>query len=380
MANYFYNPCAPCCTGTACGWGPYSWTSPGNIAADGMTQTDFVGTPTWTVASGHLKMNGGAGSLWKQSLSPDPTGLLPTGHGWVSGSLLMQSVIYKDVSSQTTGIFVGNLAGFYADWTTNTYRTVLCDIFGSGNGGGGILASAPAPKDGDTLAVCAIPIGNAQPPGFANAKIQVTYLVNGDPVGTATITGPDGSNPAQLAQKSASQNAGMVGTTAGQWGTSFLQCGTGCPTTSTPPSCPETVCCQGQVPIAYKVTLSGGTGGCWSSLNGFTVESLGGTWAASPCQIDNEVEFNAPGGSGIGGVNFEMQTTYTNGTWPTCSTNTVIALLILLTGVSGCSGQASWQLSIPNFNGDCGSFTLPLVSDQSTPAGAPPSVTLIPVN
>src|SRR5580704_656479 len=142
MAAYFYNPCSPCCSG-ACGWGPYSFSSARDIVTDGFTQTDFSGSPSWTVSGNHLAMGGGSGSLWKQTLSPDPTGTLPPGHGWVSGSLTIQSVIYKDPSALTTGIFIGGLRAFYADWSVGAYRIIAVDQAGDcGGATSGIVGSS----------------------------------------------------------------------------------------------------------------------------------------------------------------------------------------------------------------------------------------------
>jgi hypothetical protein len=336
------------------------------LQTDGFVQTDFSGTPAWAVSGGNLTMTGGSGSLWKSSANPDPTGALPAGHAWLAGSLTMQSVIHRDASSTTTGIFIGGLTVLYADWASGQYRIRQVDSVGHPNSSTGAITGVTA-HDGDTLAICAQQTG-ANPPN--NSTISVTYIVNGVPVATNSFGGIAGT----LVASSPTQTSGLWGQQAGQWGTSFLQCGSTCPTSPTTPRCPLiNGCVCPHIPSGYTFTLSGvGASICFSAFNNLTLEMT--------LQISNPQFCNYFLASNGFQFFFNISTTYViqpNGQWPNCNTDTVVSFSATTTLFGNCGFEYAEHLA--NFTGPCSSFTLPLTSNNLPGFNLPPTITLGPV-
>ncbi|HET6323893.1 MAG TPA: hypothetical protein VFG04_04265 [Planctomycetaceae bacterium] len=177
---YRFNPCQPCCT-SPCGWGPLHFNSTTEIAD--FQQFAFSGAPTWEVSGGKLLMTGGDGSFFKTTSVPDPTGKLPDGHPWVSGSLTMPTTIASSGGGTKEGVFIGVNSGgvvFYADWNARQYSVGKCD----GNGVATRASPLPVvPKTGDVISICMV----AQ----ASNKFSVVYSVNSKVIATEIDTIPD---------------------------------------------------------------------------------------------------------------------------------------------------------------------------------------------
>jgi hypothetical protein len=222
VANYLYNPCAPCCL--ICGWGPYQFVSAADDPFSNQFQeTDFSGSPTWSITANRLTLANGSGTLWKSSPNPDPTGKAKTGHLWTSGAATIQAVCWKSVSSLQSGVFIGGGRVFYADWSLGQFFHAPCDS--TGHVTGALAQVVGTPADGNTLTICV----QRMPSGSFN----IAYSINGNVTATETGVALSGLT------SGATFNSGFWGSQAAQFGQSSVVCGTSCPTMSSCNVCPS---------------------------------------------------------------------------------------------------------------------------------------------
>ncbi len=223
MPNYFYNPCAPCCL--TCGWGPYEFLSQSdNPFTNQFQQTDFNGSPTWSISGNRLQMTGGSGSLWRASPYPDPTGKAASGHSWATGAATVQAVCWKNASAQQSGVFIGGGRVFYADWVQQAFFYSACDSTGHATGNATKIPGTPT--DGVLITLC------VQKLAAGTTSFNTSYSINGNVAATET-----GVSPSALGSGS-EFNSGFWATQASTFGTSSMVCGTSCPTTSSCNICP----------------------------------------------------------------------------------------------------------------------------------------------
>ena len=256
MANYFYNPCAPCCTG-ACGWGPNAWES---ISEGSQFSTaTFAGSPSWMINLGTLAMTGGSGSFYKTTAYPNPSNSkLP---GWTNGSAQVFTIL-QSTSGTGSGVFIGNARVFLANWQQNQYVHYACDQYGNPTGAANVI-SGVTPSPGDNISLCMIPVN----PG---PNYSAVYSVNAS---TVLI---EESIKLPALQTGNSFNSGLEGFYSAAFGQASLTCGTSCPKINSCGPCP------------------GGVAPCWGlNVTGISASQFNGNFClrATGCTLADQNAF-----------------------------------------------------------------------------------------
>jgi hypothetical protein len=344
MGNYQYNPCSPCCIN--CGWGPFQFTS---AADDPFTnqfqQTDFNGTPTWSISAFRLTMVNGSGSLWRSSVNPDPTGKAASGHLWTSGAATIQAKCWKSNSTSQAGVFIGGGRVFYADWAQGTFFHSSCDAHGNANRPPVQVPGAPV--DGNVLSICIqrIPSGS----------FNIAYSING------SVTATEIGVPIPPLTTGSTFNSGFWGTQAAQVGLSSVVCGTSCPTTDSCTACPGgTIApCWGLNVTGISVNQFNGNfclraAGCTltdqNSLWTVTVRPSNSTLIAATGST-TFATYKQTGSFNCIGPNSFTLVSATSGTgWPTTinigPTNCAAPPCVAITNCGQCSWPTHWTVTI----------------------------------
>ena len=106
----------------------------------GYVAEPIAGEPSFDVADGSLSLTGGDGSLYRQ-VTFDAAQVETDGTGGLSAAAILGA------SSGLTGVFVGGVKGFAADWAGNRYVAFDCDPQGTPGDLETVGTLAPAPGD-----------------------------------------------------------------------------------------------------------------------------------------------------------------------------------------------------------------------------------------